>query len=359
MVREGFSDHRETWGAVGRLVSGVERELAGFGGFDALGRWNTTEQGTRIYLRAPRRVAHIWPNLPGAGVTPMLYGALLGVGQWVRPPTEGVEWARSLVDHWNRVDALPSLEILSTEDDRWLEAEVVVASGTDETVRSIQRRVAEEGRDRGTIVQGYGHRVSFGVVPEDDAVDLEAVADGMAKDVVLWNQAGCFSLRGVLVAGSDGRQNQFCRMLGSKIADWEEELDAVPDPGSETSVGLFERRIQARQVAEFEGRLHGDGFGWVERREEPFRGDWVSLHTVTCHGVDGPGDLAGAVEVEARHLQGAALPETAWSGAWDDALAALGVTRLCRPGELQAPPPDWLHDGRLNVGRWLRATTVD
>lgn len=359
MVREGLSAHRETWGAVDRLVSGLQRELAGLGGFDALDGWSSAADGRQIHLRVPREVAHIWPNLPGAGVTPVLYGALLGIDQSIHPPSGGGEWAEKLVEHWNGVDALPSLEILPSDGDGWLEADVVVASGGDETLRAIRRRVEEEGRDRGTLVAGYGHRVSFGVVPEDDTIALEAVADGMARDVVLWNQAGCFSLRGVLVAGSRERQLRFCRMLGSKIADREEELDAVPDADSEDSTGLFERRLQARQVAEFEDRVHGDGFGWVEPREEPFGGDWVSLHTVTCHRVDGPREVATAVEVQPWHLQGVACPAADSRTLWRDALADVGVTRICEPGELQAPPPDWLHDGQWNAADWLRATTLD
>jgi len=359
MLREGFRDHVRTWEAVERLVDGLRRELGAFGGFEALDSWSTTASGASLRVRPPSEVVHLWPSLPGTGVTPMLYGALLGVEQAVRP-AEGTErFARRLVDLWNRIDDLPPLDVQPSGSDRWTEAEVVVVSGTDETLREVRRRIASERRGRATTVTGYGHRVSMGAVPETLGGDLVECAREMARDAVLWNQAGCFSLRGVLVAGPADQREAFCEHLGRAIADWEQRLDAVPDEDSDGALGIFERRMQARQIAEFRGRIYGDGFGWVEERTGPFRGDWISLHTVTCHPVDGPSDVSDAVDIDRCHLQAVARPDSPNGARWDVEFADAGFTRVGSPGRLQAPPPDWLHDGRLNVGEWLAATTRD
>lgn len=358
MVRQGFEDHFWTWGNSQRLVRGLEREVTAFGGFEAL-EPSTSEGDRELRVRTPGEIVHLWPNLPGAGVTPMLYGALVGADQSIRPPTGGDALARRLADHWNATDELPPLDVRSSDDRAWTEADVVVVSGTDATLREVRRRVLEETGGRNTTVTGYGHRISFGLVPDSRDLHLREVAREMARDAVLWNQAGCFSLRGVLVAGSDARRETFCRRLGSEIAEWERRLDAIPETGSASSVGVFDRSVQARQVAEFEGRLFGEGFGWAEWRETPFRGDWVSLHTVTCHPIDSPDEIREAVDVEPWHLQGVASPDHRSHPEWCEELSRTGATRICSPGRLHVPPPDWLHDGRLNVAEWLRATTCD
>jgi hypothetical protein len=339
MVREGFRLHRRTWD-VETAAAQLEREL------DAL-----TRPDTRIV--PPDRIVHIWPELPGAGLTPVLYGALLGVDQAIRPSSNAGGFAEFLADLWETHDGLPDLDLLDPDDD-WTAADAVVVSGTDETLAAVRRELADRRGPRAVRLTGYGHRVSFGVVPEDPDADLEAIADGFAKDAVLWHQSGCFSLLGLLVAGSAERRDAFCRTLGEAIEQWETRLDARPEDPA-----LVARRTQAHDAADFEGRAIGDGFGWVEPTDEPFRGGSPAPHAVTCHALEGPDRLADRLDLPAHHLQGVALADSPDREAWVDALTDCGATRICRPGELQAPPADWLHDGRPNVLEWLRVASLD
>ena len=80
---------------------------------------------------------------------------------------------------------------------------------------------------------------------------------------------------------------------------------------------------------------------------------------VTCHAVAGPDHLADRLDLPTHHLQGVALADADDRESWVDALVDCGATRICRPGDLQAPPADWLHDGRPNVLGWLRTTSLD
>ena len=62
MVRAGFQRHRRTWD-VEELAESVEAELS-----------VASAVSGQYRLVWPRRVHHVWPALPGAGMTPVLMG---------------------------------------------------------------------------------------------------------------------------------------------------------------------------------------------------------------------------------------------------------------------------------------------
>ncbi len=339
MVRAGFELHRKTW-EVDALVAAVEAELAGFGGVASLDGFVEDSAGRRVKLERPESIVHIWPALPGAGLTPVLFGALLGVPQWIRPSSRGRRLAELVGELWP--DDLASLQVLGS-DEAWSFGDVTVVSGSDETVAEVRRQA-------GGAVTGYGHRVSFAVVVDGEGVDLDEVAEKLATDVVLWHQTGCFSARGVLFCGSQERLEAFGELLGSAIDAEEARLGAKALDQDELA-----QRAQARGVAEFTSSLWGSGVGWAQLVDGPFAGERVAAHVVTLHRVESVDALAEAVSVPRGQLQGVALAAPAGQRKlWSEALAKLGATRICLPGELQAPPAGWLHDGRANVLGWLR-----
>lgn len=360
MVEAGFRRHAETW-APGALVDALDRELESVGGVDALEDESPGSQA----LRRPETIAHVWPRLPGAGLTPVLFGALLGAEQILRPSSRAGGFASYLSDTWEPIDQLPPLAV--DEGDTWRVADVVVASGTDATIGEIRRQLQETRGARGWRLNGYGHRVSLAVVDDgssrkhasdDDTVDLETIADELAADAVLWHQSGCFSLQGVLFAGDRTRLEAFARALGDAIERWEERLDARLD-----EIGQLARRAQARNVAEIEHEVFGEGDGWAEIRDGAFSGATPAPHVVSCHGLEGPESLEKTLAIAPHHLQGIALAltdsESARRGSWIRHLTDCGATRICSPGQLQRPPAAWWHDGRPNVLEWLSVCRVD
>jgi hypothetical protein len=345
MVERGFQMHADTW-TVTDVVAAFERELEPFGGVEALAN---TENAASVL--GPNTISHIWPALPGAGVTPVLFGYLLGAEQYVRASSRGQRFARHLVDVWNEV-VEEGLEIRQTD---WWDVDVVVISGSDETVDEV-REIVRERSTRRTRVTGYGHRVSFALVEdEDDDTDLKELAARLATDVVLWHQQGCFSCRAVLFCGGEQRRAAFSETLADAIASVEEELDATDVPEAELA-----RRAQARGTAEFAGRVWGDGVGWTTETDEPWTGGCPSAHAVTIHPVSGPEALEQAVDVPPHHLQGVAMSvPDAGRQRWIRAVSTLGVTRICEPGDLQCPPAGWHHDGRPNILDWVRFVDRD
>ncbi len=329
MAREGLARHFETWN-VDRLAASLEAELL------------AVERSRDLRLVRPQRIHHIWPALPGAGITPVLVGMLLGIDQQIRPSRRGIHFARRVADAapWGLIEA----------DERWDDADVIVVSGTDETVAEIRRRMGRRGR-----VVGYGHRVSLAVVVDGPDVDLEGVAGGIGDDVVMWHQQGCFSVRAVLFCGDDGRRREFCELLADEIEVRERRWDA-----EDIDDGELASRAQAIGVAELEGDVYCDGIGYVRPVDRAFDGRREAIHSVTVHDVDGPNEVDEIIDLGPANLQGVALGG-AWKKRrteWLEALGDVGATRICGPGDLQRPPADWWHDGRPNGLSLLRVVTV-
>ncbi len=335
LAAAGFLRHRETW-VVRDLEEALDRELGAL------------EAGELVW---PDRVCHVWPALPGAGVTPVLFGVLLGIEQVVRISRRGAGFGEYFQRCARRAGVGVEVELPQEEAGRGSmpTAEVYVVSGSDQTVEAVRGQVS------GTVV-GYGHRVSFGVVVDDGEVDLGAVAGEMAADGVLWNQRGCFSLRGVLFDGEPPRRRRFAEELAGAIDRREEEWGAAAG----LSEGEIAQRAQALGKAQMAGEVFCQGVGFVVIDDGPFRGRQVAAHSVSVHGVAGPQGVREALALPARHVQGVALAG-AWSRdqlGWIEALGRAGATRVCGAGELQAPEAGWWHDGRPNVLSWARAVSL-
>ena len=315
----GFAYHRETWDP-SRLERHVRSEL------DAM---DESRRSALLRRGAERTVVHVWPSLPGAGVTPVLYGYLLGVEhQQIKPSSAGRNFAEVFVDVWRRFDHT----VAATDDWR---GEHVIASGADET---IEHMVDELGVEH---VVGYGHRVSGAIVVEGE-VDLEEVAALLATDIVLWNQSGCFSARGVVFVGSPEAGRRFGGMLANAVAEREEELQAS------VSENVAAARMQRRGRAEFETEVWRARTGWVERRDV-WAGEWIAARAVSLTTVEEIDRLASVIDVPSRNIQGFAIGAAESAEEITDLLLRLGATRVCAPGRLQAPEPEWLHDGYSNV----------
>lgn len=327
MARAGLDRHFRTWD-VERLAACVEGELI------------AVDESPDHRFLAFERIHHIWPALPGAGVTPVLVGMLLGGDQKVRSSSRGRQFSRVCAE-------LLGIDRIEPDGD-WADADVVVVSGTDETVLEVRRAMAGRGR-----VVGYGHRVSFAVVIDtaDEVLDLGGVASSVAEDIAMWHGRGCFSVRAVLFCGTEKRRGRFCERLAESIADLERRWGT----GGITD-GELGRRAQKMGVAEMQGRVFCDGIGYVRVDSEPFDGSCEAIHSVTVHPVGSAGQLAGMVDVAPTGLQAAAV--AGGDDRWRDALLGLGVTRICSPGTLQTPPADWFHDGLPNALSMGRVVTL-
>lgn len=359
MVRAGLALHRHTWD-IDALIEALERELYPIGGLAALEGFRPLgDQSGLVHVVKPKKVVHLWPALPGTGLTPVLLGLLLGCEQVVRPSSRTSYFAQHLWQCWQRVgaDALMCLEY-DAPNPSWRSADVVVVSGRDDTLDAVSGFIGHPRHRQRPVLMGYGHKVSAAVIVDDGTAQTMALASSVALDAVMWHQRGCFSARGVIFCGSAPRAQAFAQRLGAAIAQVERELQATTLPEAELI-----KRAQARGVAEFQGELFGDGVGWVQWDDGAFRGVSASPHVLTFHHIEQMSQLAQMFALPAKQLQGCALgmagAELASRRSWALALAQLGFTRICQPGQLQSPPAGWLHDGWPNVLDWVRVCTMD
>lgn len=303
MVRAGFELHQHTWD-VDAIIADANQQPS----------------------PAANSVAHIWPALPGSGVTPVLYAAAGGVpNQMVR--------ASSRLQHFTRfaAESAPFLELV--EGDAWTKADVVVVSGADETVDAVKAEVVETTR-----VVGYGHRVSLAIVEFG-----QDVARDVAHDIVMWHQQGCFSVRAVVYIGGEKEATEFARELATEIARWEGVWDAQPTPA------LAAQRHQARGTAELMGEVYGRGFGFTCLGTGTVSADAPAPHSVRVFSVSSFEEGLSAISIPRAQRQGVSLScEKTHRAAWAERLSETGFTLVCRAGELQKPPATWPHDGRPN-----------
>lgn len=218
-------------------------------------------------------------------------------------------------------------------------AAIVIAYGDEPALADLRRRAP------GKVIE-YGPKTSLAVVGE--GIDPREVAEGLARDVALFDQRGCLSIAAVYTAGD-------AEELAVRLEEALAELARRWPPGPADPAVLAAVQ-QARLEAEMRGLRRAElpilaGTVLVERKEDflPSPG----LRTVRVHPVP---DLERVPEILVPwrgKLQGAGLAgEDAWRLAPN--LAMLGISRCARPGDLQSPDVTW-HNGGIHP---LRALSV-
>jgi hypothetical protein len=224
-----------------------------------------------------------------------------------------------------------------------LEADCVMASGSDATIAALAQRVRAPRR---TVWRG--HRLSLAVVgPHLSGIDeLEACARGLAFDVALWDQLGCLSPVAVLVTGAE-QADSLAEALAAALEHAEARWPLGRVPGQAAA-----RIAQEREEAEFRAaagrsvRLLAGG-RWTVVREEGPRHRPAPLHRFLRIHPCGEAGILDALRPLGAHLAGVAL---CGFGRDQEELAAkigrMGASRVCPPGRLQAPPLGWHQDGQ-------------
>lgn len=242
----------------------------------------------------------------------------------------------------------------------FLTAECVVATGADGTIRAVSAEVPPTTR-----FVGYGHRLSVALLGPA-ALSGSALADAarkLARDVALWDQQGCLSPVAVFCEGSAREARALGEALGQALdalgGEWPrgeigaEDAAAVRHARDEALM----RRAAGRDVAVFADEALQ--FTVVVEDELRFRA--APLHRfVRIHASRERTTLLHSLEAVARHLAAVALAGFGQdSVAVARALGALGASRVCAPGEMQAPPLGWHHDGQLLLAPLARMVDVE
>ncbi len=162
------------------------------------GEYEMTGKRTAV-AHGPVLLAHIAPwNIPNPALTEMVLGLLTRSAQFVKCATGGSFiprlFAHSIYEIDHKAGACIEVaewkggnELLETA--LFAEADCVVATGSDEMLESIAKRMPRAAR-----LVGYGTRVSFAYITRDALEqNLASIVEKAVADVTAWNQRGCLS----------------------------------------------------------------------------------------------------------------------------------------------------------------------
>ena len=235
------------------------------------------------------------------------------------------------------------------EESLFAEANCVTATGSDETLVAIQKRLPERAR-----FLGYGHRVSFAFVSAQvlTGFHLSRILQRAAADVTAWNQLGCLSPHVIYVEqGGETNGEQFAELLAAELAQREqvEPRGVVP---AETAAGITSRRgiyeVRAAHSPDTRQWCSEGSTAWTVVFEGDPRFQLSCLNRfVYVKPVANLGEALRAADLVREHVStvGIAVPEHTM-GEVAAKLARWGATRVCPLGKMQEPPVGWRHDGR-------------
>ena len=237
----------------------------------------------------------------------------------------------------------------------------VLAYGDEDALADLGRRLGQRG-GRGKLV-AYGPKTSLAVLGE--AADPAAVADGLARDVALFDQRGCLSVAAVYTDGDPAvLARELARALERAARRWppgpitageaaaaRQVRDAAAMrgglvlPESPAAAGDAPSSQQEPRLASTDSLARGTVIVTPEGPLQPTPG----LRTVRVHPLSHPSQLRSHLAAWRGRLQGVAL-----AGFDADtrrrvvaSLTALGASRFAPPGELQTPDTRW-HNGGVD-----------
>ncbi|MFP8874618.1 MAG: acyl-CoA reductase [Myxococcota bacterium] len=228
-----------------------------------------------------------------------------------------------------------------------LAAPCIVAMGSDPTLEELARHVHPWQR-----WVAYGQRLSLAVLGPhiSNTPGLLPTTEKLAQDVALWDQSGCLSAAAIFVVGTAKTAAEVADCLADALRDLVQRWPRGPI-GTPEAAAIHREREESRlrAAAGQQVRVHAsDDTGWTVIAEAD--ADWrpTPLHRfVRVYPVADIPSLSAALAPLSPYLSSVALEGFGSERAGlAGELIRLGASRLCAPGDLQAPPLGWHHDGR-------------
>jgi acyl-CoA reductase LuxC len=288
-------------------------------------------------------------NLPGLAVQPLLPALLLRRPVLLKSPSAEPLFAPAFLAALARREPRLAGAVAAATwpgGETELEEPVLAAAGTvlaygeSETLEDLGRRAP------GKVI-GYGPKTSLAVIGAE--VDPREAAEGLARDVALFDQRGCLSVVAVYTAGDAAA---LAERLGDALLDLARRWPPGP-PARSVMAAVQHVRLEAEMRGLRQSSL-ALREGTVILDPEPELRPSPGLRTVRVHPLEDLSLLPRLLEPWRGRLQGAVL---AGDDAWrlEAALAELGISRCAAPGELQSPDATW-HNGGINPLAALRTS---
>jgi hypothetical protein len=318
----------------------------------------TTAGSLRAY--GPRLITHVLAgNLPGAGIDEIIFSLLVKSATLVKTASSGASlqtlFANSLTQCGPGLGSCLALVSWpggqeELEELAFSEAEIVMASGSDESLAAIRQRV------RGRFI-GYGHKISFSVITHEALMHAEESAKQAAYDVALFDQQGCLSPQLIYVEeNSPVTPQAFASLLAKALGDWQTRL-----PRGQVSPEVSTELRRMRDEAEWQALAGKE----VILHASPQGTEWTVIYE--ADPTFAPSPLYRTVRVKPLasldHLDALLVPWQPYLEAVGtvvpteqhrrqtllDVLGRSGVSRICPIGTMQTPPLSWRHGGRPRI----------
>jgi len=323
----------------------------------ALRQWRDARRGSELghpgdRSAVARRVA-ILPagNIPGVALIPAMSALMAGADVVIKTSHEEPwllnAWRSRLARFDGSVAARVTIESWVGDEpeslDRIDDCDRVIVLGSNETLEQLAPRLGQR-------LIGLGTGASLAVVGGE--ADLAVVARGVARDVAIWDQAGCLSPQELVIVGRRDKALAVAEALAACLERIESMLPAgeLPLAGAALRRGfmaeLEARRVAGETVATW--RPSDDSNRWlVWLDDDPtFAMAQVRRHVAVRYVPSIEGLVAGALPPRA-HRQAVGLdPGDPMCPELADALQAAGVPVILPLGSMQSPPVDWPNKGR-------------
>jgi hypothetical protein len=308
--------------------------------------------------RGPLLLAHIAPgNIPNPILSEMVFGLLTRSAQFIKCPSNGAFiprlFAHSLYEADHKIGSC--IEVAewkggtdALESALFAEADCVVATGSDEMLDAIAKKIPRKAR-----LVGYGTRVSFGYVTRDALEkDAEAIVKNAAADITAWNQRGCLSPHVIYVEdGGAVNAEAFAALLAGRLDAAEKTLPRGPLNAAEAAAISVRRsfyEVRAAHSLETKMWASADSTAWTVILENDPRfqvscaNRFIYIKSVAdlTHALQGADPVSDKISTVGLACAAAQTHEMVKH------LARWGARRICPLGQMQNPPLSWRHDGR-------------
>lgn len=280
-------------------------------------------------------------NLPALAVQPLLPALALRRPVLLKSPSAEPLFAPAfLAALAKREPRLAGAVAAATWPGGERDLEAPVLAGVDTVIAYGEQEALDDlGRRAPGKVVGYGPKTSLAILGEH--ADAWEAAEGIARDVALFDQRGCLSIAAVYTAGdAEALAGRLEQALLGFARRW------PPGTASRTeSAAVQHLRLEAEMRGLRMASLSLQAGTVIVDPEPSFRPS-PGLRTVRIHPLRDLDRLPGILEPWRGRLQGAALAgREAWALA--PRLRDLGVSRCAPPGELQSPDALW-HNGGIH-----------
>lgn len=310
-------------------------------------------------VTGPELIGHIAAgNLPGPTLMSMVLGLLARSAQFVKCAT-GTSllprlFAHSLYEVEPKLGACIELAewrggSAHLEEALFTEATCVTATGSDETLAAIQKRLPTRVK-----FLGYGHRVSFAYIaaPVLTGFYLSRIVQRAAADVTAWNQLGCLSPHVIYVEqGAEVNGEKLAELLAAELME-RERMEPRGEILTQEAAGIASRRgvyeVRAAHSPDTRQWCSEGSTAWTVVFEADTRFQLSCLNRfIYVKPVANLDEALHGADAVREHVStiGIAVPEHTM-GEVATKLARWGATRVCPLGRMQEPPLGWRHDGR-------------